>query len=182
MTQDSNNDEDPLSYRKTRATDGHEIYRLVQRCKPLDLNSCYHYLLLAHQFDETCIVACNGSQIVGYISAFIHPKQPDTLFVWQVAVDADLRGRGVATQMLNKLLSRDTLDGVRYLETTIGPANTASRTLFHSLAFNMGATCSESAYFSADHFGGPEHEDEILFRIGPFNADQIKRGVNNANI
>ncbi|MFJ1302350.1 diaminobutyrate acetyltransferase [Pseudomonadota bacterium AL_CKDN230030165-1A_HGKHYDSX7] len=156
-------------FRSATLTDGAAIHRLVSECPPLDVNSLYAYLLLCEHHSETCVVAESiGGDIDGFISAYVPPNRPDTLFVWQVAVHARARGQRLARAMLNELLSRDALQQVRHLETTVGPDNQASRRTFTGLAGELGAHVSEQPYFDRQLFGGAEHDDEMLLKIGPF--------------
>jgi L-2,4-diaminobutyric acid acetyltransferase len=96
------------------------------------------------------------------------PDRPDTLFVWQVAVHTRARGHRLGRAMLRELLRRKGLEHVRYLETTVGPDNQASRRSFAGLASELGAHVSEQPFFDRQLFGGADHDDEMLLRIGPF--------------
>lgn len=154
--------------RKPVVDDGAAIHRLVDACKPLDCNSAYAYLLLAHHFSGTCVVAEAGDELVGFVSAYRPPAQQETVFVWQVAVSPSARGQGLAKTMLRELLRRDELTGINYLETTISPSNEASQRVFRGLARELGCDCTQQALFDQRHFGGAQHEAENLFRLGPF--------------
>jgi L-2,4-diaminobutyric acid acetyltransferase len=159
---------DGLVYRRPELKDGKDIHSLVRDSKPLDCNSLYSYLLLTDHFDETCIVAEYNGRIAGYISAYIHPKKSDTLFIWQVAVSGVVRCRGIASSMIMSLLCRDNLESVRYLETTVTPSNTGSSQLFESVSRKLNANIEKTGYFPEQLFGADAHEQEVLFRIGPF--------------
>lgn len=124
-------------------------------------------------------------QIVGFVSAYLPPAHlsPDTLapsgssyrlFVWQVAVHPDFRGGGLATQMLLSLIQRDACRSVNYLETTIGPSNQSSQRLFEGLAQRLNVPCEQSSLFAADLFEDQEHEEEVLFRIGPIDPGAMQ--------
>lgn len=157
-------------FREPNIEDGKDIYDLIERSKPLDLNSSYCYLLLAGHFCKTCVVAECDERLVGFISAYLHPSKRDTLFVWQVAVDGQFRNRGIAGSMLENLLHRPNLRSVSFLETTITPSNRESRLLFESFAVKLQAPCIKSILFSETLFGSKNHEEEVLFRIGPFGT------------
>lgn len=155
--------------RPPRLADGAAIHQLVAECPPLDLNSMYAYLLLCEHHGATCVVAESpGGSIDGFISAYQPPTRPDVLFVWQVAVHERARGQRLARAMLTELLRRDSLSQVRHLETTVGPDNQASRRTFAGLAAAMGAHIAEQPYFDRGVFGGADHDDEMLLKIGPF--------------
>jgi L-2,4-diaminobutyric acid acetyltransferase len=153
---------------RPEVSQGADIHRLVARCKPLDLNSRYAYLLLCEHFAETCVLAESGGQVVGFVSAYKPPERADTIFVWQVAVDAGMRGKGLAATMLEELLRRPQVMGCRYLETTVSPSNTASAALFQKLARSVRAPINETVLFPESVFGEEAHECEMLIRIGPF--------------
>ena len=81
---------------------------------------------------------------------------------------ARARGHRLARAMLRELLQRKGLAHVRHLETTVGPDNQASRRSFTGLAGELGAHVSEQPFFDRQLFGGADHDDEMLLRIGPF--------------
>src|SRR5690554_4318868 len=111
-----------FSLRIPQATDGHALNQLVERCPPLDTNSVYCNLLQCTDFSATSIAADNPEgELVGFISGYRPPSRPDTLFIWQVAVDDRMRGQGLASSMLLELIRRTADAGVRWLETTISP-------------------------------------------------------------
>lgn len=149
--------------------DGRPVSKLVERCPPLDTNSLYANLLQCTHFSETSILAEDESGMpVGFISAYRIPSRPNTLFVWQVAVDPQARERGVGLSMLESLMDRVVPLGVRFLETTISPKNAPSRALFLKLFSRYRVDFSTRLLFSGDvHFGG-KHDDEELFHAGPF--------------
>ncbi|MFU1906806.1 diaminobutyrate acetyltransferase [Bordetella avium] len=162
--------------RPPRLADGAAIHRLIADCPPLDLNSRYAYLLLCEHHSATCVVAeSHGGRIDGFISAYQPPARPDVLFIWQVAVHERARGQKLARAMLNALLQRAGLNSVRHLETTVGPDNQASRRTFASLAADLGAHIAERPYFDRSVFGGADHDDEMLLKIGPFEPVSRKR-------
>lgn len=161
-----------LLLREPSITDGAAIHALIQACPPLDVNSAYAYLLLSHHFAATCVVAQDqaGGELLGYISGYVPPAQPNTFFVWQVAVHENGRGQGLGQRMLQHLLQRPAARQTQFVETTVSPSNGPSRAMFHRLANTLGTTLQEFPLFTKDMFGkGTEHEDEKLLRIGPFS-------------
>ena len=163
--------------RKPTPEDAVSVNRLIASCPPLDGNSVYCNLLQCTHFDGTSIAAEIEGELAGFISAYLLPARSNTLFVWQVAVAAFARGRGLAKHMLHQLLQRDFCREVNYLETTITPGNTGSRVLFTSFARFLETGCEESLLFDRDrHFGG-DHDSELLLRIGPFQTELIGIGA-----
>ena len=156
-----------ITLRQPCLQDGAAMCQLVQETTPLDPNSCYAYLLLCTHFSDTCVVADEGGDLIGFVSAYRPPTDPDVLFVWQVGVKPVARGRGLAKRMIRNLLERDTCESVNFLEATVTPSNVASQALFRSLADEHDVRCAERCWFPAETFGSGEHEAEVLFRIGP---------------
>jgi len=161
------NDERPIIIRKPQIEDGVHIHNLVQKCKPLDINSLYSYLLVCSHFDQTSVISVLNNEIVGYISAYINPHQNKTLFIWQVAVHPDMRGHGLATKMIMDILNRKQTKSVEFIETTVTPSNQASMSLFGKIASQLNANLQKSPFFTSDLFGKSNHEEELLLRIGP---------------
>jgi len=165
--------------RQPTPEDGAALHNLVERCPPLDTNSRYCNLLQVSHFQDTAIVAEQGEQLAGFVSGYRRPDRQDTLFVWQVGVAPEGRGRGLAPKMLLALLGR--LPGIRYLETTVTPANAASAAVFEKVAGQLDASMERSVLFESDrHFEGA-HDDEVLFRIGPFSTGTALRQTYRAS-
>ncbi len=157
-----------ITLRKPVKDDGFRLNQLVAQCPPLDPNSIYCNLLQCSHFADTAVAAEKNGDLVGFISGYIPPKQPETVFVWQVAVHAKGRGQGLAKRMLKAIVAQQGSNSVSHMETTITADNDASWALFRSFARDMGAELSYEEHFIKDvHFGG-QHDSEFLLRIGPF--------------
>ncbi|RUP34334.1 MULTISPECIES: diaminobutyrate acetyltransferase [Mycolicibacterium] len=165
---------DTAHLRMPRGEDAIAIRDIAAATGVLDVNSTYAYLLWTTDFAASSIVAESTSGICGFITGYHPPQRPNVLFVWQVAVAGDMQGQGLATAMLDALVSRIRSERRGHpitMETTVTPGNTASRKLFGAFARRHGVTLAERPHFSAallDADGG--HEDEPMLRIGPFAA------------
>ncbi|CAH7232505.1 L-2,4-diaminobutyric acid acetyltransferase [Vibrio chagasii] len=155
------------------ADDGDDIFNLIAQCPPLDTNSSYCNFLQSTHFSKTCLIARYDGEVSGFISGYLKPEDPTTLFVWQVAVSPKYRGKGLARQMLRALLSREVLQGVRAIETTITRDNVASWALFKKVDAQNGQKGSVSTFLDqTTHFKG-KHDTEYLYRI-PLEIRQLK--------
>ncbi len=148
------------------------LWQLARDSAVLDVNSSYAYLLWCHDFAATSAVALADRHVVGFVTGYLRPAAPDTLMVWQVAVDASQRGRGLAARMLHHLLDRLSPPGARWLHTTISPDNEASIRLFSAVARDRGTGIERRDLFAAQHFPaedatGSGHQAEDLYVIGP---------------
>jgi L-2,4-diaminobutyric acid acetyltransferase len=152
-----------------RLEDGAALWRIARDSRTLDLNSSYSYLLWCRDFSATSVVAREeGGETVGFITGYVRPRRPQTLVVWQVAVDEAARGRGLAAAMLDGLASRVARErGIDGIETTVTPDNTPSNRLFTSFAERHGAAVEKEVLFDAGVFPESGHEPEVLYRIGP---------------
>lgn len=144
------------------------MFRIVEESKVLDVNSSYSYLMWSKYFHETSIVAECEDRVIGFVSGFIQPTSLETLFVWQVAVDLDFRGLGLATKLIEQLLDHLRNQDVNYLEATVTPSNIPSSKLFKGIAEKHNTECAIFECFSKDQFPDPSHESELTYRIGPF--------------
>ncbi|WP_221892316.1 diaminobutyrate acetyltransferase [Teredinibacter haidensis] len=163
-----------IKFRIPVLEDGMSVFRLIQRCPPLDTNSSYCNLLQCGHFSSTSVAADLDGELVGFISGYLVPERPGILFIWQVAVDERARGLGLVSQMLAHMLNRSSCRGIRHLETTITKDNKPSWGLFKSLAKRLGADIQSSSWLDKQaHFDG-QHDSESLVRIGPFNLGQTR--------
>ncbi|MEU6066340.1 MULTISPECIES: diaminobutyrate acetyltransferase [Streptomyces] len=154
---------------RPEVTDGGSLWRIAKDSGTLDLNSSYSYLLWCRDFAGTSAVARGADgKPVGFVTGYVRPERPHTLLVWQVAVDAAHRGRGIAAALLDGLTARIGAERpITSVETTITPGNTASERLFTSYAARHGARVTREVLFDAGLFPDGAHEPEILYHIGP---------------
>ncbi|WP_082166809.1 diaminobutyrate acetyltransferase [Nocardiopsis sp. RV163] len=152
--------------------DGPHMWRLARE-NGMDANSPYAYALWCRDFATTSVVARgDDGRVAAYVTGYVRPDDPDTYFLWQVAVDSAYRGQGLARRMLDFVGDRITDRGLRYLEATVTADNTASRALFASFARDREAEAVWSPLFTGEHFPQEDtpHDPEDLVRIGPLGA------------
>lgn len=168
MTVPDHHDE-PVSFQVPEVSDGMSMWRLAGAAGTLDVNSPYSYLLWCRDFAATSVVCHAGGTPVGYVTGYRRDSAPDTLFVWQVAVSAAHRGRGIARRALDSLVDRLGRERpVTFLEATVTPDNVASARLFTAFARDRGAPLATQSLFTTEDFDGCAHDEEVLYRIGPF--------------
>lgn len=159
-----NTQKEHINYRCPEAGDGLKVTELIKSCPPLDINSTYYYYMICRDFASTSILAEKDGKIGGFVSGYRRPDHPEVLFIWQVAVSSEMRGKSIASSMLASLVER--LGGsVKSLETTISPSNKASQSLFAKFAEKRGAEMKKQEFLSAQDFGGGDHEAEDLYII-----------------
>lgn len=143
-----------LSIDTPRVEDGAAIWRIARDSEVLDLNSSYSYLLWCRDFAATSAVARGeDGEPIAFVTGYIRPDRPETLVVWQVAVDGAHRGKGLAATLLDALTARVAADrGLSWTETTITPDNTASDRLFTSYAQRHDVALEREVLFDGGLF------------------------------
>lgn len=145
---------------------GKQIYDLVKSTKVLDVNSEYLYLLQTTHFRDMCSVATYQEKVIGFVSGYMIPNEQNTLFIWQVAVDSNYRGNDLARKLIMDIIQRKELN-VNYLHTTVSPSNNASIRVFEKVAAHYETQMTNETFIEVDDFID-EHEEEVLYKIGPF--------------
>lgn len=114
--------------------DGLNIFELVKKCPPLELNSRYFYTMIGWHFSQTSFVAEIARNPVGFIYGFASPMQENTLFIWQLAVLPEARRKGIGKSLLNLAYKMAKKMELRRLCCTIDSNNYGSRKLLKSFA------------------------------------------------
>jgi L-2,4-diaminobutyric acid acetyltransferase len=149
-------------------TDGASVNALIANCPPLDRNSLYCNLLQCTHFSATSALAEQKGRVIGFVSGYRLPDKPETLFIWQVAVDRIARGRALGRRLILDILSRPVCAGVSMLETTVTQSNAASQAMFDKIAAVLDAPHQRTLLFDRDRHLGGNHSSEFLISIGPF--------------
>ena len=156
-----------IELRQPTSDDGIHVCDLVRQSAFLDNNSLYCYLAVCAHFSTTSAVAYSGEQLMGFITAYSPPRQPDTLFVWQVAVHSAAQNQGLASRMLDQILERSYCRQITFVETSVTTDNKASRAMFAALARRHKCELKESVMFDRyTHFRNL-HDTEYKLTIGP---------------
>lgn len=151
-----------------RPEDGPAVAALVRQTGVLDPNSTYAYVLLGDRFGEHCLVAEDDGRVAGFVSGFLDPRDPSTLFLWQIGVAPTAQGMGLGARLLRAFAARPAHAGATALETTIAIDNAASEALFRAFAREQGAAFTERGRYPSDLLDG--HTCEIVFRISPLEG------------
>lgn len=161
---------DKLRYRTPNKFDGKHIWELVRAGGKLDLNSPYFYLAMSHWFSQSCMLVedTETKRLIGLVIGFRHPSNRNKLFIWQIAVDEQYRGLGIALNLLDQLTEDSE---IRFVEATISPSNYSSRRLFEKWATAKHVDIKKSSCFVETDFPDQLHEQEDLYVIGPLKRE-----------
>jgi len=158
-----------IAFRCTRAQDGRALREVVEATGVLDPNSTYAYVLLADRFADSCVLAEQGDEVVGFVTGFRDPRDPDVAFLWQIGLRPSAQGKGLGRRLLEAFLRAPGNAGARWLHTTVAEGNEASEALFRGFAARIGAEVEVDPGYPAPLLD-PGHASERLFRIGPLPA------------
>ena len=170
MPSTANSIDQQLAVRRPRLQDGRRLWQFVRESSHQGWISSDFYLLLCYHFPDTCVVAEEGDDIVGFLAAYRSPLAEGTVFVWQLCVGLECRDTEIATHMLTDLLDRDVSRDVRYLEATVCPTESAQQAAMRGLARRFGTVCEERPLFQPHLFAEEDHEEEWLYRVGPLEV------------
>lgn len=161
-----------VTIRPPKSHEASQIHNLISRCKPLDTNSLYCNLLQCSHFSETCSMAFIDDELAGFVSGYIHPAEENTLFIWQVAVAPEFRGFKLAKRLILDIIKRNHGEhNIKHLHTTITKSNTASWSVFKSVAKELKSDYRERVLFDHQLHFKERSQSEWLMHIGPFKAD-----------
>ena len=165
--------EKKIYIRKPKKEHSKQIFNLVKSCGNLDVNSEYLYLLQTTHFKETCSIAVCEDRVVGFVSGYRLPNMPEVLFIWQVAIDENFRGLGLANKLIANTLKRELNSSITKIHTTVSPDNKASIKMFTKLAEKLNTKIVKKKFFRKEDFIN-SHEEENLYEIGPLKNKELK--------
>ncbi|MBK7949559.1 MAG: diaminobutyrate acetyltransferase [Deltaproteobacteria bacterium] len=153
--------------------DGVAVHDLIRACPPLDINSLYCNLLHCTHFASTCAIAidaADGESVLGWLSAYRPPAEPETLFVWQVAVAFAARRTGLAHDILDDILAREACRGVVRVGASVTATNVASLGFFESFARRRGTHVEIAPWLDESEAFQSRHDSEWSIRIEDIEA------------
>lgn len=161
-----------IKFQKPKKSQTKGIIKLIENSKVLDVNSEYLYYLQTIHFKEYCCVITDDKEVIGFTSGYKIPNE-DTLFIWQVTVDKKYRGQNLASKMILKIINRKSLKNIRYIKSTVSPSNLSSIKVFQKCAQELRTNIKKKKFLIKNDFNS-SHEDEPLYKIGPFKLKEKK--------
>jgi L-2,4-diaminobutyric acid acetyltransferase len=156
-----------VHYRTPTQQDAVAVWQMVLDEPMLDNNSSYHYTLWFRDFAQTSMVAATADgEIVGFLTGYRRPEEPDTFFIWQAAIKPDSGVSGLGVNILVNAIDAQVATGATYVETSVSAQNKAITMLLHMVARKYDAETHTELLFPAAGLPGGDH-DETLYRIGP---------------
>lgn len=120
--------------RSPEAADVDRIEDLMEEFTSRDFSSLKGDLVYNPAFRETSVVAELEGKIVGFVSAYRLPFDPETLFIWHVDVAESARDTGLSSLMLGHLMRQLSCVEVRRVQTAIPQCDERAWALFRRFA------------------------------------------------
>lgn len=111
----------------------------------------YIYWMLGRNFPSTCLVAEKNGRILGYIGALLSAEK-QTVFVWQIAVKSDERGRQIGRRLLENVVIAAKNMGITQLEIGINDENIICRCMVEKLVQDLESTITEKEKYKGEGF------------------------------
>lgn len=156
-------------FRAPTPQDGHAVWKLVENTPGLDSNSPYHYVLWFRDFADGSLVATVDDELVGFLTGYRRPDEPETYFVWQTAVNSRHGIPFLGVKLFQAAADHQVANGARYVEATVSADNKAIIMVLKQYAKKHSALVETRVLFSSNLFSD-SHHDEVLYRIGPLTA------------
>lgn len=150
--------------RKGKEQDANDIYRLVPLLAPLTVHTSYTYWNLFRNFGDSCFIAADGKEPVGFITSHPTTTPKSEWFIWQAGILPEYRGTGIIDTLQDRVIDIALSSGATALNTSIEIDNLRSLGAFNRMAVRLGTTMEEIGRYyptSEDFLASPE----VLYRI-----------------
>lgn len=135
--------ETDMTVRELKEGDSGLILNLVKECGPyVAPYNVYAYWILENYYSSTCKVIEEGNRVVGFTSG-MPSIDKSVLFIWQICVHKDYRGKGAAVLLLDSLCKSAKELGFEKIELSISENNNASINLFKGYSQKNNLTMIE---------------------------------------
>ncbi|HEX9061963.1 MAG TPA: GNAT family N-acetyltransferase [Clostridia bacterium] len=121
-----------MRIRNLREGDASQVLNLIEQCGPyVAPYNVYAYWILENYYSSTCYIAEENNRIIGFISG-MPSNDKQSIFIWQLCVHSEFRGRRIAVSLLDSLISKAKELKFEKIELSISESNSDSQNLFKS--------------------------------------------------
>lgn len=150
-----------IAIRNGSEGDTDAIYNLVPDLRPLTQHTWYTYWGLFHNFGNSCFIAEDGNEPVGFITSHPSIRQSPEWFIWQAGILPEYRGRGLIDRLQDHVIERARHAGAIAITTTIEADNSRSFGAFNRMAVRLASSIEELQKFNTPFSDVPEVEYRI---------------------
>lgn len=143
---------------KASTSDLERIAELEEKCFPDKPYPRFFFTQAREIYAETLLVATSSDKnLAGYILAAPDSTSPNHWWILSMAVDPDMRGKGVGKSMLTEMLAALERLGANTVYLSVSEENTPARKLYDSFDFKLTRR-------NDDYFG--KNEDRLILKLG----------------
>ncbi|GEM_PF-3598627 len=156
-----------VEYRKASVEDAKEIHTIVKNTPGIDDNSLYYYSLWLKEFDQSNVVATQNNKIIAFLTAFRKPKDPETLFLWQLAAIPRHGVPDLGVRLAYHLIDYEIDNNLSGVEATIDLNNKSILYVMKKIEKKYNGKMLMEEYLSEDFLSGNDehHHSETLLKI-----------------
>jgi L-2,4-diaminobutyric acid acetyltransferase len=123
-------------------------------------------------FRETSVLAELAGKLLGWVSAYILPYDPQTLFIWAVEVVKSEQNPGLSSLMLGYLMRQEPRAGLTRVQTVISCDEDRPWALFRQFARWQHSRLDIQPYFTQALTPHKRHENDNLVTICLQDSDR----------
>ncbi|OEV04306.1 GNAT family N-acetyltransferase [Streptomyces oceani] len=149
--------------------DSPAAWKLAENTPDLDSNSLHYYALWFLDFADGSLVVTLNDELIGFLTGYRRPDEPETYFVRQTAVNPRRGIPFLREKLFQAAADQEVARGVRYVETTVCAENKSIIMMLKRFADKHSASIETRVLFPSVLFS-EIHHDEVLYRIGPLTT------------
>ncbi|WP_349646354.1 GNAT family N-acetyltransferase [Candidatus Parabeggiatoa sp. HSG14] len=143
------------------------VLDLINECSYVEKHSPFVYWVLSNYFGNVTLVGHDSNRIMGFVSSIIGSEPRKSAYIWQIAVDAKWRRKGIARTLIRHLFKEYEKQEIEAVEFSIAPNNNASLALFSNTIVEIGLELIEMDGFhlSVDNLGWQETHRHFMVNL-----------------
>ncbi|HOI76464.1 MAG TPA: GNAT family N-acetyltransferase [Methanofastidiosum sp.] len=116
--------------RNCTVEDVDRVRRFVDACKPLELHTSFTYWAIFNYFSNLCFLMIEDEKLIGFISGIRSSLDKDAVYLWQIGVSKEYRGKKYASRLIDHLIKGAIFLDCNRIQVSISPENESSYNTF----------------------------------------------------
>lgn len=151
--------------RKCMVEDVDILRRFVAECKPLELHTPFTYWTLFNYFSNLCFLMVDEEKVIGFISGVRSSLDNEIVYLWQIGVSKDHRGKNCASLLLDHFIKAVIDLDCSKIQVSISPENQSSYNAFVRYAKENSYSFEKIGEVKYYDQLSDKNEFEILYQI-----------------
>ena len=119
-----------MMIRKCTVEDVDSLRIFVNECKPLELHTPFTYWAIFNYFSNLCFLMIEEEKIIGFISGVRSSLDKDIVYLWQIGISKDYRGKNYAFLLIDHFIKAVIGLDCNKIQVSISPENQSSYNAF----------------------------------------------------